>query len=475
MNTPEPTPSPQSQDPPPVDLSREAALRLLDSSPTARLPLPAVEEIDEDLVARYLLKQATLMESEVVESMMYLDPAFAADMQRLVALADEMGEPIPAFVPETTTQMPPVALPVLVEEPLRGGGWLSSLLAWFRPAAPPAGEAVTRPTNGFPIGWGLAGGTAFAAVCLVFFLYARQLQQQMAESASKVAALTTEVTQLKEQLAAQKGTGDADLRKQVLAMQNEQKRSALAIQEQKAEIVKLRAIAATWERERPVNQDPDKLVPPPAPFVSGVVGRALAFSSKVLGGTVAFAAGIISDGAPRSGSLSPTGGSFRSLEPHDQITRSLTPLFHWEQVPNAIEYDVQIYGSEETLKEYGKPDISLKTRRNQAIPEGRLIAGKTYFWRVEATLQDGSTVESNAGTFTTLGDTDALTLGNDPEKTLREVEDALRNDPLRLGIIYANLGLRADAEQQWRKASQAKDASQARQAKRFLDLLLKKP
>lgn len=135
--------------------------------------------------------------------------------------------------------------------------------------------------------------------------------------------------------------------------------------------------------------------------------------------------------------------SFRLTAPVREIINETKPLFRWQSpAKGAAAYRLKVYcvekiGSETNLEKVVDRE-SLTAAEWKMEETASLERGKTYAWQVQAYRDGKQTGLSEEGRFALLEKEKAETL----ERARRESKD----DPLRMGLLYAKMGLLSEAE-----------------------------
>jgi hypothetical protein len=134
------------------------------------------------------------------------------------------------------------------------------------------------------------------------------------------------------------------------------------------------------------------------------------------------------------------------LSPVGIVVETARPTFRWRPLSGAASYNIKIYDANlQTVAQSGPLATTSWT-----VPKP-LARGQVYGWSVSA-LKDGAEITSPAppapeAKFQTLD-----------QAKVEEIERARRDfgdSRIVLGLLYANAGLRAEAEREFRALAQA--------------------
>lgn len=141
--------------------------------------------------------------------------------------------------------------------------------------------------------------------------------------------------------------------------------------------------------------------------------------------------------------------SFIPLSPVGAVLATNQPTFHWKQVAGATAYIVTIYRN--NLKE----SVSSQKLTENQWTSPPLTRGTTYSWQIRA-IKDGSETvspspDSREARFRVLSQAEV--------DQLERVKENYSQSHLTLGVIYARMGLFAEAEPEFRALLKANPGS----------------
>jgi hypothetical protein len=129
--------------------------------------------------------------------------------------------------------------------------------------------------------------------------------------------------------------------------------------------------------------------------------------------------------------------AFRLLEPTGTAVVTDRPAFRWEPLPGARDYTVAVF--DEALRPVARASALSETTWT---PEGPLPRGQTYTWQVTAYRASGSvTAPAPPEPPATVH-----VLATDTARLLDQTAAAHPGAHLLVGILYAQAGVRAEAE-----------------------------
>lgn len=144
------------------------------------------------------------------------------------------------------------------------------------------------------------------------------------------------------------------------------------------------------------------------------------------------------------------GVPFPLLSPVGQVVRSHTPTFTWKPLTGATRYVVTV--TDDKLNEVGTSESLTSTRWRVPVA---LKWGGVYSWQVTA-FKDGQEVVSPV---MPAPQAKFMIVDQARAEELRQVERALPNYHLGLGVLYARAGLLEDAEREFQAELKASPGS----------------
>ncbi len=121
----------------------------------------------------------------------------------------------------------------------------------------------------------------------------------------------------------------------------------------------------------------------------------------------------------------PVPGAFSTTFPANEATDAfLTPFFQWEIAPDALTYTIVVDDDDNFVN----PEINETTGLNQYVSLSALVPGRTYYWRVTAHNDNGSTQASpGVVSFTTMSDCNGNNIADAQEILDGTVDDCNMN------------------------------------------------
>jgi hypothetical protein len=136
---------------------------------------------------------------------------------------------------------------------------------------------------------------------------------------------------------------------------------------------------------------------------------------------------------------------FAIIAPQGVIVESRQPHLQWAAVPGATQYVVTV-----TDAQFNPVRQSEALTTMSWVVPAPLQRGAIYFWEVQAATADGQTLTAPAASAP---DAKFKVLAPEALRLVRRARQRYAASPLELGVIYARVGLLAEAEQELQQAS----------------------
>jgi hypothetical protein len=134
---------------------------------------------------------------------------------------------------------------------------------------------------------------------------------------------------------------------------------------------------------------------------------------------------------------------FKLLSPAGIVLAEDRPVFRWEPLNGATEYQVFIG---DLKQQDAIASEKLPANTTEWVPETRLKRGRIYFWAVTATVNGGSITSPRP----TEPEVKFKVLEEAKMRELKELNKTPRSN-LALGVFYANAGMVAEAEREFQR------------------------
>jgi anti-sigma factor RsiW len=137
---------------------------------------------------------------------------------------------------------------------------------------------------------------------------------------------------------------------------------------------------------------------------------------------------------------------FAIIAPQGVIVESQQPRLQWTAVPGATQYVVIV-----TDAQFNPVRQSEALTATSWVVPAPLQRGAMYFWEVQAATADGQTLTAPAASAP---DAKFKVLAPEALRLVRRARQRYATSPLELGVIYARVGLLAEAARELQQASE---------------------